>query len=275
LGKKLSDLVIMSDVDGTILDESGNIPKRNIAALERFTAAGGRFAVATGRSIRSARPVIQFLPVNYPCVLFNGGAVYDYEGKRYLDQVFLPDAAKEKYFTKIRQVFPECGVIYAGDTYIDIDGLTRRNHNWWIVRYPESRVHTAKLGEITGPAYKAMLVLTPGKFGQLQEYLREHAAFFEGVRFVFSGSTMFEMLPELSSKGHSIERLAAITGVARENIVAVGDYHNDLEMLEFAGLSAAPADAHKDIVAAADLTLCPSSEGSLADLVEYLEERYG
>ena len=109
---------------------------------------------------------------------------------------------------------------------------------------------------------------------QLHEYVQKHTSNFEGVRFVFSDITMFEMLPGSSSKGDAIEKLTTITGVKRENVVAIGDYHNDLEMLRFAGISAAPSNAHEDVKDVADLIVGPSSEGAVADFIEYLEERY-
>jgi len=265
----------MSDIDGTLLDWQGNIPGRNIEALERFTTAGGRFALATGRALKIARPVAEALPVNFPCVVYNGGAIYDFAQQEYLTQVFLPKEAGE-YFKKIWQVFPECGVVLATeDGYIDPEGATKRKQSWWLGRYPETALREVELSKATGPAYKALLVLPAEGCKQLHEYVREHAASFEGVRFVFSDITMFEMLPKGSSKGDAIEKLTAIAGVDRENIVAIGDYHNDLEMLKFAGLSVAPSDAHPDIKAVADLIVGPCVEGALADLVEHLEERYG
>jgi len=263
----------MSDIDGTLIDEYGAIPKRNIEALERFTAAGGRFAVATGRALKITKPLAKALPVNFPCVVYNGGAIYDFARQEHLTQVFLPKEAGE-YFTKIWQAFPDCGVVLATeDGYIEPEGTISSKQSWWIKRYPETAIRAVKLSEATGPAYKALLVLPAEECKQLHEYVQKHAANFEGVRFVFSDITMFEMLPKGSSKGDSIEKLVALTGIKRENVVAIGDYHNDLEMLKFAGISAAPSNAHEDVKKVADLIVGPSSEGAVADFIEYLEER--
>ena len=276
MSKKLSDFVIISDIDGTILDRQEGIPRRNIVALERFTAAGGRFAVATGRSLMLSRPVVSALPINFPCVFFNGGATYDHNRRAFIDKIPLPGTIVE-HFANIWRVFPDCGVILVGDEYVDIDGITQRKHGWWLKQYQNAdrRLRPAKLSEVAGVFLKAFLILPSEQCRQLSEYLRENATDFQGVRFVFSDTTMFEMLPEGSSKGSAIKRLAALTGVERENIVAIGDYYNDLEMLKYAGLSAAPADALDEIKAAADLIVCPCAEGALADLVEYLERQCG
>ena len=275
MSKKISDIVLMSDVDGTLMDEYGAIPKRNVEAIERFTAAGGRFTIATGRALKIAKPLAKALPVNFPGVVYNGGAIYDFVRQEYLAQTFLPKDAGE-LFRKIWEVFPDCGVILATeDGYIDPEGVTRSKHEWWMKRYPETAIRTTKLSEIDSPAYKALLVQPAEGCRQLHEYVQKHAASFEGVRFVFSDITMFEMLPEGSSKGDAIEKLMALTGVERENIAAIGDYHNDIEMLELADISAAPSNAHADVKEVADLIVGPSYSGAVADLIEHLEERYG
>ena len=48
--KKLSDFIVISDVDGTLIDHEIGVPKRNRDAIYRFIEAGGRFGIATGRS---------------------------------------------------------------------------------------------------------------------------------------------------------------------------------------------------------------------------------
>lgn len=89
---KLSDLLLVSDIDGTLMNFPAPIPPRNIEALRRFTAAGGRFSVATGRSIASARPYVEQLPVNAPCILYNGCAIYDFAAEKVLRAHELPDS---------------------------------------------------------------------------------------------------------------------------------------------------------------------------------------
>ena len=274
MSKKISDIVLMSDIDGTLLSERGGVPKRNIEALERFTAAGGRFGVATGRALNITRPIVDCLPINFPCVMYNGGVTYSFEKEEYLDQVFLPRETV-RYFEKIWQAFPDCGAIWVADDYFDLEGSTEEKHNWWLRQYSDTPMQPIKLSNCTGPAYKALLVLAnEQRYKLLQEYLREHAADFAGVRFVYSDATMFEMLPLGSSKGDAIEKLAGITGVKRENVVSIGDYHNDIEMLEFADISAAPLGAHDDVKAVADLIVGPCHAGAVADLIEHMEELY-
>ncbi len=105
---KLSDLLLVSDIDGTLMNFPAPIPPRNIEALRRFTAAGGRFSVATGRSIASARPYVEQLPVNAPCILYNGCAIYDFAAEKVLRAHELPDSYAG-YLSALMREFPGAG----------------------------------------------------------------------------------------------------------------------------------------------------------------------
>lgn len=266
---KLSDLVIMSDVDGTLLKMPGGIPKRNVEALERFVEKGGRFAIATGRSETFTRPLIAQLPVNFPCVVFNGGALYDFKKGEYLMQLFLPANARD-YYAKIMEAFPHCGPILVTDSeYYDIDGRAMR---YFKDRYPNSTMLSAQLDDVPEPIYKGLIVHAPEITADLKAFAAEQG--FTGVRLVDTNPYLLEMLPEKSSKGYALEQLISLTGIAQENLVAIGDYYNDREMLEFAGISATMHSSPEDLKALADILVCECEDGALADLVEQLEARF-
>ena len=75
---------LFSDMDGTLLNSGGKVSAANAEAIREFQAAGGRFAVATGRSELITLPCLDGVEPNFPCILFNGAAVYDFGEKRFL-----------------------------------------------------------------------------------------------------------------------------------------------------------------------------------------------
>jgi len=268
LKKKLSEIVIMSDVDGTLLDlrHGGELIPENITALERFVLKGGKFAVATGRSLHFTRPVAELLPVNFPCIVFNGGAIYDFQKEQYITKMFLPDVAVQ-HAKQISKAFPDCGVIFVNDSaYLDIGGVCKEKY---ASTYTNALLQPTSFNEISGPFFKIFFVMPPHRRQLLVEYVKEHI--FDGVRFVSSDTWLFEMLPIGSSKGAAIGELEAITGIKRENFVAIGDYYNDLEMLECVGIGVTLSDAPDDIKNVVDMIVRPCLEGSVADLVQRLE----
>ena len=265
---KLSDLVLISDIDGTLLDRRGNIPPRNIAALERFTAKGGRFAVATGRALEFARPVAEKLPVNCPCVLYNGGVIYDFKEEKHLLESFIPDKAKT-YIAALAESFPDCGALLVDRmAYYDIYGRARR---FFSDAYPNPSIIEASVDEIQGPCYKALVLAKPERMKEI--FAAAERQRFGGVRFVMTNPGLLEMLPEDSSKGEALRKLTKILGIGRENLVAIGDYYNDLEMLEYAGIGATMRTAPEELKALAQILVCDSGDGAVAELVEWLEEK--
>ena len=275
LKKKLSDLVIMSDVDGTLLYGGINMPERNIQAARRFVAKGGRFGIATGRSVNITRQVVERLPVNFPCVVFNGGGIYDFAREEYIYRNLINDAALG-YVKSLWKAFPDCGaVLVDSENYLDMEDSAITNQSWWGKKYPDSVFISAKFSEIgKDTLFKAFFVLSEQRCRQMHDYVTKNKDKFQGVRFVLSEERMLEMLPEDSSKGNALQKLSEIFDVAQENIVAIGDYYNDLEMIKYAGLGVSIIDSPEDIKAAANLIVGPCAQGSVAELIEYLEEHY-
>ena len=59
--KDLSDIVLVSDMDGTLLNSKKEITSENLRAIERFRSMGGKFTIATGRTIQSFSPYADML----------------------------------------------------------------------------------------------------------------------------------------------------------------------------------------------------------------------
>ena len=70
------------------------------------------------------------------------------------------------------------------------------------------------------------------------------------------------------SKGTSLNQLIQILGIEREEVIAMGDSYNDLEMIEFAGLGVAMGNANDDIKAAADYVTDTNMNDGVAKVVE-------
>lgn len=266
MNRKYSDFMILSDVDGTLLTGNGKVPQRNIDAVERFTRNGGKFGIATGRSRELTQELLDQLPVNAPCVLYNGGAVYDYENDKYLMKLFLPEESKQ-FIKELLAFKPDLGVLVVSNSdYFSVtDEISFTNQK----NYPAKAVDVDSL---TDPWYKVLLLLRDNDYEQFIAYTAQRD--FAGVRFVATNTHLVEMLPIDSSKGTALEYLIKEYGVDRENIAAIGDFYNDLEMIRHAGIGVTLCDAPEDIRAAADLVVGDCAGGAIADLIEYLEKTY-
>src|SRR5699024_10519909 len=74
----INSTLLVSDLDGTLLNSSQNISLDNKKAIARFHAEGGKFTIATARMKEAAFPYAKELNVNIPIILYNGAVVYDH-----------------------------------------------------------------------------------------------------------------------------------------------------------------------------------------------------
>lgn len=99
---------------------------------------------------------------------------------------------------------------------------------------------------------------------RLREALGDQVAY-----VIWEGPWSFvEVLPLGTSKAAALEWLAARLGVAREEVLAVGDERNDIEMLAWAGTGVAMGNAHPEVKAVADWVTAPVEEDGCALAIE-------
>ncbi len=270
MGYKLSDIYLFSDFDGTLHSASQGIPQKNLDALHRFVEKGGHFGLATGRAPFSAKEFLHLLPINAPCLCVNGGAVYDMQKEEYIYTDFLPAAARG-YIEKILSAYPE------------LDTAVLTDQAYYYVADPELAAGRMRLSNYTfnkhmrepmlGNWFKATFNCKGNDAYRYTELLNSLG--FAGVRFTCSDLFFIEMLPEHTSKGNAIRKMCQRLGLDIAQTVAVGDYYNDVEMLQAAGFSACVAEAPEEIKALVDQVLVSCGEGAVAQLIELLEQRYG
>ena len=71
--------VLVTDMDGTLVNSQGIISEENKAAIAEFTAEGGHFAVATGRTPANSERFIKDLAISTSCIFYNGAMLYDWQ----------------------------------------------------------------------------------------------------------------------------------------------------------------------------------------------------
>lgn len=265
--KKLSDFVVISDVDGTLLDHNMKIPQRNINAIRRFIDAGGRFGIATGRSKGLMLESAGDLPINCPCVLYNGGALYDYSTEETLWEIFLPDSS-ENIVADLMEAVPGVGVlVISSDSYYQI--REERAFAGSVPSRLQAKISKGSLGQLKEPWYKVLFQVQPEFSDSFYAVVGKKA--YPGVRFVSTSHTLIEMLPEQSSKGVALEKMIELGLVERENLVCIGDFYNDREMIELAGIGVTLCDSPEDLKALADVVVGDCQHGAVADIIEHLE----
>lgn len=267
----MKDILLVSDIDGTICPMFGVVPQRNIDAVKRFQSMGGHFTLATGRHLALVSDLAETFAVSAPLILANGACVYDTKRQECIYNEYLPACAVEivrrlSSYSKLVavRVMAEDGVVY--------NAYQREGEAPDKDAYTKYFVDTLPLEELAHMRWrKALLMSEPEDTEEFRAYIDEQH--FEGVDFVASSEFYYEMIPVGVSKANGLRLVAEHLGIELKNTVAIGDYDNDLEMLCTAGLGVAAGNAAENVKAAAELVVCHSENGCLGDLVEYLEEK--
>ena len=177
---KFDGMLLLSDYDNTLvyteeaLRSGGPRPpmsRRNLSAIRRWMAEGGRFSVATGRALEAFRRHAHEVPVNAPVIVDNGGAIYDLERGTYVVKNFLP-AEAAVHIAAVAERFPHVAL----ELYPDRDVVL-------VLRPPGQGVLFAGLVTIglgCAPIYPSIIHETPANFG------REVSLAMTGIQMAFA-----------------------------------------------------------------------------------------
>ncbi|MBE6702566.1 MAG: hypothetical protein E7585_04030 [Ruminococcaceae bacterium] len=265
-----SRYLIATDLDGTFLGSDGKFVERNIKAVARFQAGGGLFTFSTGRvhlNIREAIGDPRKL-LNAPCVMSNGGYLYDFQENLALEGELMAQADVEALITFIKARYPDLQFRVSTPTDLRVES-TDRYMARDLRRYDEGTVLVSPA--LTWPTddwYKIVFRGEPGDMQSLRAALIE--AFGERLSLTASDSRFLEVQAPTVNKAAGLAKLRRICGSDRI-LIACGDYENDLEMLRAADIAICPANAMPEVKAIADYTLCHCSEGLIGDIVDMLE----
>ncbi len=265
---RFDGILLMSDLDGTLLNRNKQIPARNLEAIRRFQQGGGLFSIATGRCPRSAEQVAQHAEVNCPGVTLNGAAVYDFATQRIVSSRMLPLSYKEMV-ASVHKAFPDIGI----QAYIGSD----------ITMVVSSEVVEKLLVIENLPCRKTDLLHLPDDvnkilFGAPHARLRELQAFLQndhlsGMYGMFTEICYFEILPSHTNKGVGVRAVAEYCGIQPENVVAVGDYYNDIDMLKAVANPVVAGNAPDDVKIFARHVTGDCDHGVIADTIDYIEQQ--
>jgi len=264
-GLQFEGWLLVSDMDGTLLDSSSRLSAENKAALERFVAGGGLFTVATGRMEKSVIRYLKDLPVNMPAIVYNGAAIYDFKSERMLWQLhLLPDVIEP--VKKVIGRFPEVGVVLyrSGETYFVQENKYTYEH--WSRENLKPVI--TDVDEVPQPWLKVLLTWDPHRLPEVEEFLKGFEARFSQV---YSEPQFLELINRDATKGNALMRLIQMYGLDNVRVIAMGDNLNDMELIRQADIGVAVGNAHENLKADADMCCSHHDANAVSEVIEWIE----
>ncbi|MBE6601651.1 MAG: HAD family phosphatase [Ruminococcaceae bacterium] len=264
---KFDGILIVSDLDGTLLDNHSQIPQKNRDAIAYFESEGGYFTYISGRVARCMAPIFKMMTPPIP-VGSNNGMVYDPNAGEWVDFESMTLDVLPLVEDILAQL-PDAGLVVMGKKHIYFskrEPIADRFRE--IVGLPE---RYDALKDIQEPFCKLLFTYPAEKFEELRHAVDSHplAANYELVR---SDPKYYEVMPKGCNKGRALERLAAYLKVSPERTIAVGDNENDISMFRKAHVGIAVANAAPLAKEAADTVLdVTNEEGAIAEIIRRLD----
>ncbi len=267
--KPLAGILVVSDIDNTLLTQEDGLPPENAEAIRRFCALGGSFTLATGRNVPSARRYLTTLSVNAPVILLNGGLIYDYGRELTLNSHTISREKAQAALSQLLQAFPALGFEVMAEnlqTYIVRANAATERH----LRQEHFAAVWADAEKLPGRWFKVLAAGAPEQCAAAERFCRRQFAGEEELLFQRTQDCYFEILPAQVNKGTALRSLCRILGIPQQASYAIGDYDNDIEMLRAAGFAVAVAGAPARGRRWADLVTGSCADGGVAQFLQAL-----
>ncbi len=268
--------LIALDIDGTLLTTRGEITARTSKALNQAKQLGVQIVLVTGRRFNSARELVLRLELDIPLVSHNGALTKNIETLEVVD--FHPldtETAREViHFGRQHGVDMICNDDPHGLGTMVIEGISPDNKalHRYLNLYRSSVVEVADLlNYVQSPPIQ---LTVSGRCDptdefevKLREAMGEQVRIFK-TRYRAYDLTILDVLSLTASKGESLAAVAARHGIASEEIMAVGDNHNDLTMLRYAGLGVVMGNAEDELKQMGFELTASNEEDGVAQAIE-------
>ena len=247
--------LVVSDMDGTLLNKEGKISPANEKAIQAARALGVPFVLCTGRIYSAVKPYADYLNLKAPIIGCNGAIIKSPES----GEILYINEMKPEVVKRVVDIF--------------------RKHDHYFHFYDQDTVYAEKRGPLfdyiekmsqklggTGIKTKIVedvktLIGNPVKvlkmgFNMIDDEVSpkivEEVKAIEGLTVVQSAPTLMDIMNDDVSKGKAISALADIFNISTDEIMAMGDNDNDVEMIKTAGIGVAMGNARDAVKAVAD-----------------------
>jgi len=256
------------DLDGTLLTPRPTkiITPRAYQALRQAAEKGITIVIATGQTLSVLRHTCAGLPLDAPQIIENGAIIADIRTGHILQEKPIP----------LEHILPTLNTLRSFDLFrvyhnyqrVYVDSGTPRAREWYRPPVPP----VIEVDDVASlyplPCIKLAAV---GEEGTLIAKRQELERCFAGKLYVTqSAYDLLEFLHPEASKGSALKSIAADLGISSKEVVAIGDNHNDIGMLQFSGLGIAMDNAPDEVKAAADYVTLSNSEDGVAVVIEEL-----
>lgn len=268
---RLSDILVISDMDGTLLTPQNTIAETDLETIRLFRMLGGHFTVATGRSFASVAMYPKLAALLAPAVTMGGCVVYNFQKKAVERSLLLPPLAAKQALRNIVGSFPRLGtVIMANDARM----YQAIPSPWLQGLFSDERMtFVYRPGEYVPEDWNKILFAGPEDLLQkVEEYVATRS--YPGLYFIRTHPHYFEMMPKGASKATGLHMLCELMDISPKNTYMIGDYYNDIDIMKQAGCAVAMANAPDEVKMVAHELTDSNERGGVGQYLYKIIKKY-
>ena len=268
--------IVALDIDGTILDPFGKLTGAVREAVAAARQRGLWVVLCTGRRFRTALPCARELSLDGAIVVNNGVLVKDIASGDTLDHRYLPVEDCSEAIAFVRRVCPP--LVYVDTYHEDIDLVTEsldEAHSYQREYLNDNTAFFHSVDDLREHPRSDVIMVSTMADEETAVALRDEAREKFGERFDIHilinknyHGVILEFMSPRAGKWSALATLAAQAKVSPEQIIAVGDDTNDIEMIRCAGLGIAMGNSAPEVQNSADVVVRSNAEGGVVEAIE-------
>jgi Cof subfamily protein (haloacid dehalogenase superfamily) len=240
---QLAIRLVAIDLDGTLLDDSKQVSDQTAQALRNLPQRGVKMVIASARPPRSVRHIHSLLGLDTLSIHYNGALIWDETNKQVIDHTPMDGALVLDIINGARALYP--------DVLVSCEVLDR----WFTDRFEQS--YTTETGRLfkpdviapldtfcNQPITKLMLLGPPDIIADLSDALPPLLSEATCIR---CDAELLQIMDRRANKASALKKVADYYSIGLEQIMAIGDAANDVEMLQTAGIAVAVDNAHPSV----------------------------
>lgn len=267
--------IIALDMDGTLLlSDHHTVPQRNIDAIRRAHDMGIRVAISTGRMIEDASDFIR--RYDLPCMLIAANGARAVSGPMPGGEMLYSENLAPEDAHAVLDVLLETGLAIHGfedGIVTTVDNGSGKKYHLVYRGLIEDRYGEEEIRKAADRGVMKLFAVGDGFAGDVfdprvaparERLMRE----FPHLGITSSAPGNVEIISPKAGKGTALAHVAHLLGMTRENVMAVGDAGNDLNMLEYAYHSVAMGNATEDVLSCCRYKTASNDECGVAEIIE-------
>lgn len=258
-------LALFTDLDRTLFNHSREVSPKNRQALELFQREGGLFGIATGRAPMNALGLLPRFPMNTWSVVLNGAEAYNFSTGTAAFPRLLPQILTATFLGYVLEKLPQVNVLLCSESRIFfLSPQALADRDFLLSHRPCT---FTGLETALGYPWLKVLFCAPRPVLEALERTAAEMDLFSAVDRVYTGPVYLEFLPKGVHKGRCLGDLRCLDALRGRKMIAVGDWTNDIELLDEADLAAAVDNALPEVKTHADILLPSNEEDAIAHLI--------